>query len=127
MLVISKFRPSILLRSIKGRLIVKQNMFIFSVLIISSCTFIPTVSDDQSYADNCSMLTRELTLTTEFIDFHRGCGTSAESGACFLAVAIGVPAFSFVVSGSIVLMNNTLNWLEYQGTCKTGYLAQKII
>jgi len=72
------------------------------------------------------MLTRELTLTTEFIDLHRGCGNTAESGACFLAVAVGVPAVSFVVSGSAVLVGNTLHWLEYQGTCETGYLAQQI-
>ena len=100
--------------------------FLFLSFLISACTFLPAISDTQEYSADCEMLTRELTLSKEFIDFHRGCGTNAEAAACFLAVAIGVPAASFIVSGSVVLAGNTIHWLEYQGTCEGGYLSQVI-
>ena len=93
-------------------------------IFLSGCTFLPAVSEKQSYAYQCEMHTKELTLTTEYFDLHRGCGNEAESGVCYLAAAIGVPAISFIVSGSIVLASNTINWLEYQSTCDSNYLSK---
>lgn len=37
---------------------------------------------------------------------------------------IAVPAGSFVVSGSIVLIGNTLHWLEYQGRCNNDVTSK---
>lgn len=39
-----------------------------------------------------------------------------------VAVIVAVSAGSLLVSGSIVVANNTVHWLEYQGTCSEGYL-----
>ena len=88
------------------------------LLFLSGCTFLPATSEDQSYADRCEMLTKKLTLTSEYFDLHHGCGNDANTPMCYLASAIGVPAISFVVSGSIVMVGNTINWFEYQGTCE---------
>ena len=35
---------------------------------------------------------------------------------------VAVSAGSLLVSGSIVVVNNTVHWLEYQGTCSEGFL-----
>jgi len=104
----------------------KRTFFVSCIAILSGCTFFPAVSNQQSFANQCEMVTRELTLTSEPIDLLDGCGSDAEAPACYLAVAIGVPAVSFVVSGSIVLAGNTIHWLEYQGRCDEGYLSKSI-
>ena len=107
-------------------ILLKRILAIISPLFIYGCTFLPSVSEQQSYASECEMVTRELTLASEFFDLHGGCGTDAKAPACYLAVAIGVPAVSFVVSGSIVLAGNTIHWLEYQGRCEDSYLSKSI-
>lgn len=86
--------------------------------VVSGCVFFPSVSDQQDYIDECDMLTKELTLSSELYDLHRGCGSDVNAPACYLAMALGAPAISYVVSGSIVLAGNTLHWLEYQGRCE---------
>gem|GEM_PF-2172221 len=42
------------------------------LLFLSGCTFLPATSEDQSYADRCEMLTKKLTLTSEYFDLHHG-------------------------------------------------------
>jgi hypothetical protein len=44
--------------------------------------------------------------------------------ACLLGMAIVVPAGSFLVSGSLVMIGNTMHWLEYQGTCDNGFILK---
>ena len=51
----------------------------------------------------------------------RGGNLYCNDEAC-LAVILAVSAGSVIVSGSIVLTNNTVHWLEYQGSCDDGYL-----
>ena len=96
-----------------------------ALIVTTSCTFFPTVSKEQSYADSCEMLTKELTLSVEVHKFN-GCGGDTDAGACLLFAAIGVPAVTFVVSGSVILVGNTLHWLEYQGICDEGFLVDSV-
>lgn len=90
---------------------------------ITACAFYPTTSEQQQYANRCDMFTKQLTLTTTQLAELRCNNCDADA---FAAVYIGVPAVTFVVSGSIVLAGNTLHWLEYQGTCESGFLAEQI-
>jgi hypothetical protein len=46
--------------------------------------------------------------------------SDCHNAECLLFTLIGVPviaATSFIVSGSIVVIGNTLHWIEKQGTC----------
>jgi len=47
-------------------------------------------------------------------------------GADICLASLLASASSIVVSGSIVLVGNTVHWLERQGTCEDGYLKQKV-
>ena len=96
-----------------------------TLVVTTSCTFFPTVSREQGYADSCEMLTRQLTLSVEVLEFN-GCGDNADAGACLLFAAVGLPTITFVVSGSVVLAGNTLHWLEYQGICDEGFLVESV-
>ncbi len=82
-----------------------------------SCAFIPKESEDQEYREACNMQTKRLTLSVEAID-GRPCDSSIDANACLMIWGVIVPVGSFVVSGSIVFVGNTLHWLEYQGTCE---------
>lgn len=76
------------------------------------------------------MSTKTLTLSLEGeeeslnICFN---GSSPEAAsACLLTFGVIVPAGTFIVSGSIVLVNNTLHWLEYQGRCDKGLVRKHL-
>lgn len=81
---------------------------------LSGCVFYPKIHEQQNYAQQCPMTTRQLTLDYDLINAF-DCGDNAD--AC-LIIAVGAPAATFVVSGSVVVIGNTLHWLEYQGFCK---------
>ncbi len=92
---------------------------------IASCVFIPKIKEEQSVSVVCDTYTKELTLSISTIQAN-DCGNDIEAGACLLLLAVGVPAVSFVVSGSVVLVGNTLHWLEYQGACEESFLSSQI-
>jgi len=95
------------------------------LIVTTSCTFFPTVSKEQRYADSCEMFTKQLTLSVEVHKFN-GCGGNSDAATCLLIAAVGVPTVTFVVSGSVVLAGNTLHWLEYQGVCDEGFLVESV-
>lgn len=101
-----------------------RDVLCMSVMVLqTSCAFYPAVSPDQSYANDCEMKTRKLTLENEqlgFFDCNQG---SAE--ACLILVA-GVPVATLAVSGSVVLLGNTLHWVEYHGRCETGFVSKTL-
>lgn len=69
------------------------------------------------------MATRSLDL--DYIEFKgQDCsgGNKEAAAVCFAALGIVIPVGSLVASGSIVLVGNTMHWLEYHGTCDEGML-----
>jgi len=101
---------------------VHQLKFIISLLtisLLSSCVFVPKESEKQKYADNCHMYTKQLTLSAQEIKGHL-CTSDDSAEACLMVYGVILPVSSFVISGSIVLIGNTLHWLEYQGPCNDG-------
>ncbi|MBI5007484.1 MAG: hypothetical protein HZB95_10260 [Nitrosomonadales bacterium] len=87
-------------------------------LALSACVVVPVEDRDATAASDCDTYTKSMTLEQARLDYGR---LSCHDEAC-LAVILAVSAGSLIVSGSIVLTNNTVHWLEYQGTCSDGFL-----
>jgi hypothetical protein len=90
-----------------------------TIVLLTSCVFVPEESEKQKYADNCNMFTKQLTLSVQEIKGNI-CNAEDSAEACLMVYGIILPVGSFVISGSIVLIGNTLHWLEYQGPCREG-------
>lgn len=88
---------------------------------LAACAFVPKVEREQSYAKQCDMYSKALTLDAVSLG-RLDCGGSS---SC-MALAGLIPATTFLVSGSIVLVGNTLHWLEYQGSCDDGMVKTSI-
>jgi hypothetical protein len=108
------------------KLPVKAMVIILTSVLCCACAFQPQVAQKQPYADSCEMQTKQLTLTdTNITDAIRCQGHSHDALICLMIQGIIAPVGSFIISGSIVVVNNSLHWLEYQGVCDTGFIAQK--
>ncbi len=84
--------------------------------LLSACIAVPVV--DQSDASACKTYTKSMSLKA--VTLNPNCHDET-CGAAILAVSAG----SVLISGSIVLTNNTVHWLEYQGVCSDSYLNTK--
>lgn len=82
-----------------------------------ACAFVPKVDNQQDYAKHCEMYTKELTLDAVSLGGF-DCGGSS---SCVVIASL-IPVTTFLVSGSIVLVGNTVHWLEYQGSCDESLL-----
>ncbi|NQZ89416.1 MAG: hypothetical protein HRT54_17710 [Colwellia sp.] len=96
-------------------------VFIISLFFfcLTSCVFLPETADNQQYYDQCKMVTKKLTLKANINKKHSLCGgKDFKDDPIVCLVANGVIASaSIVVSGSIVLIGNTIHWLEYKASC----------
>ena len=75
------------------------------MLLLNSCVLPKVVQND----DDCQLVTKELAL--EKVDTS-GCYSGDE---CIGAAIMGIT--STVVSGTIVVVGNTVHWLEKKGRC----------
>lgn len=90
------------------------------LMSITACAYLPASKPTLNQDDSCQMLTNELELKeVQLIESSHCAGD-----AC--AIFIAVPASSFIVSGSIVLIGNTLHWLEKNGTCSQGFIRKNL-
>lgn len=109
---------------------IKKNAIVLTLAMASTgCAFMPVTDSDQPYAANCEMYTKMLTLDKPREAKVFSCQKNMHGGdflGCLLIAGIVVPAGSFVLSGSIVLVNNSLHWLEYQGTCDKREVAENV-
>ena len=103
------------------RSVIKVTLVAVVALNLVACAFVPKVEHSQTYAKNCEMYTKELTLDAISLG-GLDCGGNT---SCF-AVAGLIPVTTFLVSGSIVLVGNTVHWLEYQGSCDEGLVQSGI-
>lgn len=76
---------------------------------IQSCVYTPSEAQIQPYAAQCEMITRKLQVESHDI---KQC-----SGKSCLVIAGVITPMSAIVSGSIVLVGNTLHWAEYSSSC----------
>jgi hypothetical protein len=96
-------------------------IFINSILLfcVSSCVFLPETAVEQKYYNQCEMATKNLTLNADISKKYTMCGgqdLKEEPLICLVASGV-VGAASLVVSGSIVLIGNSIHWIEYKTSC----------
>jgi len=96
-------------------------ILLLTIFLFASCAFIPEVTDELEYAQECDMVTKKLELTAK--DMGKVLDHCDDPEVC-LTLGLGVPIGSFVFSGSVVVIGNTLHWLEYQTTCDEGIVLQ---
>ena len=89
-------------------------LFIVIMPLISCVEFRPEISENQSYGKDCELKTMKLDLKVGIAPPVTSMGDCDENCLIFPVI---VSAGSLIVSGSMVLTNNALHWLEYQGKC----------
>ena len=90
----------------------KAGMVLISLLVQSCVVYTPSVAKKGSDSASCEVITRKLELKPTVFGGHIQC----DSIEC-LTVPLAAATASFIVSGSIVVVNNTLHWAEYKGRC----------
>ena len=85
---------------------------------LSACV-VPVVDKIDATSPACQTTTKSMSL--QMANQNIFAGGSCSDREC-LAAALAVFAGSAIISGSIVITNNTIHWLEYQGTCSDSYL-----
>ncbi|WP_157826769.1 hypothetical protein [Colwellia sp. 12G3] len=83
-------------------------------LCITGCAYQPSIATKQPYCKR-EPFTNKLTLKVTEMEDMEMCD-DGDFGGCVVALALIGP-LSFIVSGSVVLIGNTLYWSEYQLSC----------
>ena len=97
-----------------------------SALLLVSCTVVP-VKKAHSHRDAmCGVSTHEYDL--KMVEAGQ-ISASCNSAECILSIGLAAAAWTGVtaiISGSIVLVGNTVHWLEQQGPCDKDQLTQQV-
>ncbi len=120
----------------KGKRSLKNHViFLFIVFLIYSCIALPkTVSKEEQ---DCFLVTKSMTidfytspeLMDEAVDeMINAISSDCHKPECLLLFAplIAISAGSLVVSGSIVIVGNTIHWMEEQGRCDDSVTQQTL-
>jgi len=99
----------------------KQVCFVLITLYICSCTVVPRVDFADPDNDRCKLTTRKRTLEVSGGEYA-GCLVVSQDSVDACWVPLLYTSATALVSGSIVLVGNTVHWLEKQGKCDDGLL-----
>lgn len=105
----------------------KQRLLIALALSpLMGCMAVPSANNID--AENCEMTTPQWTLKIALTSPVKACEGTQNTSAlgCLATFGIVVPAVSTVVSGSVVIVGNTLHWIEYQGFCNEKQIQEKL-
>ena len=98
----------------------KFTIIVVLIMFLTSCTFIPkVVHDTDDRRCNLSTSQRTLDISAEGSDqFLHGCANSSSDSAfgCILLASLYSTATA-IISGSVVIVGNTLHWIEKQAKC----------
>jgi len=91
-----------------------------SIFLLNACVTIAPVEKVDNDNLRCQLSTKKLSLKAIS---HR-VGFSCGGSECLVALGVSAlyTASTAVISGSIVLIGNTVHWLEKQGSCDDGLL-----
>lgn len=86
-----------------------------AALLPGGCVYLPETS--VRYDEKCGVYERKMTMQPYQVGSLMGC---RDEGCVAGLVAAGVvSAASAVVTGSVVVIGNVVNWLEKQGQCQS--------
>lgn len=90
------------------------------IMATSGCAVhpVPTYDPDDQ---RCNLSTRKTELSQTVVNVHCGGAPECAAGMAIIGVA------SALVSGSIVVVGNTVHWLEKQGKCDDSFLNKYIL
>jgi hypothetical protein len=85
-------------------------------VFISACIALPATRESKT--SECELVTREMYIETRGPDLHElMIGTGSTEELVVIAAGLLIYSVSWVVSGSIVLVGNTIHWIESKGKC----------
>jgi len=93
----------------------KAMVLAFLVVACTGCIVYP--KKVRVYDPDCGATSHKLTLEAEFLWGDCNAKSAEEAEVCLLIIA-GTGVASTAISGSIVVVGNTLYWLEKQGRCE---------
>lgn len=94
------------------------------LILLPACAFYPKTQYSEE-VKRCNLNFKKLTLDVTSSSI-RCQGNSKSAGACVVLAGV-ISGGSAIVSGSIVLVGNSLHWLEKQGKCDDSFLNSKIL
>ena len=120
----------------KGILIFNKYVpFLLILFLVQNCIVIPkTVSEEDQ---DCLLVTKSMTIdyytSPELIDeavdeMINAISSDCNEPECLLLFAplIAISVGSFILSGSIVVVGNTIHWIEEQGRCDDSITRQTL-
>ena len=85
------------------------------IFFVSGCFYVPKIEENKN--ENCDLITKKMSIETRG-EFPQGCNDEC------LLIALGVTSTSFIVSGTITVVGNTVHWIEKQGRCEDSFLQE---
>ena len=91
---------------------------------LNACAVYPKF--DTEATPQCDVFSRQFTLDMAVND--NACNKADNGGEMLLCLGVAGVFFtaSAVISGSIVIVGNTVHFLEQQGRCENSYLRRKL-
>jgi hypothetical protein len=86
------------------------------VPLLVSCIVVPRTVE--MYDPECQVVARHMDLEAVQIGYIAGC--SNEGCAALIVAAAATVTATAIISGSIVVIGNTVYWFEKQGRCRRG-------
>ena len=120
----------------KGSVILKKYLsLVLITFLIQSCIVIPKTVPEED--QECLLVTKSMTIdyytSPDMIDGAVDEMVNAVTSDChepecliLLAPLITISVGSFIVSGSIVVVGNTIHWIEEQGRCDDSVTRQAL-
>ena len=104
--------------------VINRTIILFATIFVASCVAVPK-SKIVSHG-TCKLNTPKWTLEYQENRLLDHCSSTNDEAACLTTLGVVVPVLSTVVSGSIVLVGNTVHWLEYQGNCSREEISKSL-
>ena len=85
------------------------------IFFVSGCFYVPKIEENKN--ENCDLITKKMTIEISG-EFPQGCNDEC------LLIALGVASTSYIVSGTITVVGNTIHWIEKQGRCEDSFIRE---
>lgn len=97
------------------------------LLAASLCSCVVLPKKTSSLDSLCNIRTPRWTLDVRQTDPDDCADSEADAMQCLMSYGVVLPALSTLVSGSIVILGNSVHWMEYQGSCEDAELQKALV